>query len=99
MSVLAPGHGPLVDDAQAKLDEYISHRLERERRLIEALDHGARSVEAMLDQVWDDVPRQLRGAATWTLAAHLDKLEQEGRLVAGVERPQITLPGEAEPGP
>ena len=99
LSVLCPGHGPLVSDAGAKLDEYVSHRLERERRLVEALDQGARSVDALLDQVWDDAPRQLRGAATWTLAAHLDKLEQEGRLVAGVERPQITLPGEAEPGP
>ena len=84
---------------RAKLDEYVSHRLERERRLVEALDQGARSVDALLDQVWDDAPRQLRGPATWTLAAHLDKLEQEGRLLAGVERPQITLPGEAEPGP
>lgn len=99
LTVLCPGHGPLVGDAGAKLDEYVSHRLERERRLIEALDHGARSVDELLDQAWADAPPQLRGAATWTLAAHLDKLDQEGRLPEGVEQPDIRLPGDARRGP
>ena len=38
LSVICPGHGPYVWDPAAKLDEYISHRLDRERRLVEALD-------------------------------------------------------------
>jgi glyoxylase-like metal-dependent hydrolase (beta-lactamase superfamily II) len=87
LAVLCPGHGPLVDDPAAKLDEYISHRLERERRLVQALDAGGRSADELLDRVWDDVPAALRPAAAVTLAAHLDKLEEEGRLPAGVERP------------
>ncbi len=99
LSVLCPGHGPLVTDAAAKLNEYVAHRVERERRLIAALDENVRTVDGLLDQVWDDAPPQLRGAAAWTLAAHLDKLEQEGRLPAGVERPRITLPDAAEPAP
>ena len=87
LSAIAPGHGPPVDDPAAKLDEYISHRLDRERRLITALDAGKRSVDEMLDEVWDDAPTQLRMAAAVTLAAHLDKLADEGRLPDGVERP------------
>lgn len=83
---LLPGHGPLVEDPQAKLDEYIAHRLDRERRLVAALDGGARSVDALLDAVWDDAPGVLRLAAAVTLQAHLDKLEGEGRLPADVER-------------
>jgi glyoxylase-like metal-dependent hydrolase (beta-lactamase superfamily II) len=97
LAVLGPGHGPLVTDPAAKLDEYISHRLERERRLLEALQDGVRSVDGLLDRVWDDAPAQLRPAASWTLAAHLDKLEQEGRLPGGVERPELKLPGGAQP--
>jgi hypothetical protein len=46
----------------------------------------------MLDAAWDDVPEALRPAATVTLAAHLDKLESEGRLPAGVERPSLREP-------
>jgi glyoxylase-like metal-dependent hydrolase (beta-lactamase superfamily II) len=87
LSVLLPGHGPPVSDPAAKLDEYVAHRLERERRLLQGLDAGARSVSEMLNAAWDDVPEQLRPAATVTLAAHLDKLQAEGRLPAGVERP------------
>lgn len=91
VEVLCPGHGPPVHDVQAKLDEYISHRIERERRLLAALEHGGRSVDELLDEAWSEVPPQLRPAATVTLAAHLDKLADEGRLPAGVERPSIQL--------
>ena len=89
LDVLCPGHGPVVHDPQAKLDEYISHRLERERRLIGAFDRGKRTVDELLDEVWDDAPPELRPAATVTLAAHLDKLDAEGRLPPGVERPTL----------
>jgi glyoxylase-like metal-dependent hydrolase (beta-lactamase superfamily II) len=88
LRVLAPGHGPAVTAVDAKLDEYISHRLERERRLLAALDAGHRSVDELLDEAWSDAPAALRPAAAVTLAAHLDKLEDEGRLPGGVERPE-----------
>lgn len=88
LRLLAPGHGPVVEDPQAKLAEYIAHRLERERRLLAALAAGRRSVDALLADVWDDVPAALRPAAAVTLAAHLDKLADEGLLPAGVERPR-----------
>jgi hypothetical protein len=77
-----------VKDPQAKIDQYVSHRLDRERRLVAALDAGRRSVDELLDEVWDDAPEILRPAAAVTLAAHLDKLEEEGRLPEGVERPK-----------
>jgi glyoxylase-like metal-dependent hydrolase (beta-lactamase superfamily II) len=99
LKLLCPGHGPLVTDPAGKLEEYISHRLDRERRLVKALDEGTRSVDGLLDQAWDDAPPQLRLAASWTLAAHLDKLEQEGRLPFDVERPELKLPGGAQPAP
>lgn len=93
LTVLCPGHGPVVEDPEAKLQEYISHRLERERRVVAALARGARSAQGLLDDAWDDVPERLRPAAAWTLAAHLDKLDEEGRLPPGVERPSMSPPG------
>jgi glyoxylase-like metal-dependent hydrolase (beta-lactamase superfamily II) len=83
---LCPGHGPVVWNPRAKLTEYIEHRLDRERRLLEALDRGLRARDELLDDVWNDAPEVLRPAAALTLEAHLDKLEREGRLPAGVER-------------
>jgi glyoxylase-like metal-dependent hydrolase (beta-lactamase superfamily II) len=84
-----PGHGPLVTDAHGKLDEYRAHRLARETALLAALADGRRSVDQLLDAAWSEVPGLLRPAAAVTLAAHLDKLEEEHRLPPGVERPAI----------
>jgi glyoxylase-like metal-dependent hydrolase (beta-lactamase superfamily II) len=97
LDVLLPGHGPLIPYPREKLDEYIEHRLDRERRLLRALDAGLRSSDQLLDEVWDDAPRYLRPLAALTLAAHLDKLAQEGRLPEDVERPRIELPEGFEP--
>ncbi|MCW3000489.1 MAG: beta-lactamase domain protein [Solirubrobacterales bacterium] len=83
-----PGHGPVVEDPIARIDAYIAHRLEREHDLLDALAAGGRTIDALLDAAWSDVPDVLRPAAAVTLAAHLDKLEEEGRLPEGVERPQ-----------
>jgi glyoxylase-like metal-dependent hydrolase (beta-lactamase superfamily II) len=92
LSLLAPGHGPLVTDPEAKLDEYAAHRLEREQLLLDALARGLRTVDELLAAAWADAPAQLRPAAAITLAAHLDKLADEGRLPAGVERPPWPIP-------
>jgi glyoxylase-like metal-dependent hydrolase (beta-lactamase superfamily II) len=89
LELIGPGHGPLVNHPAARIDQYIAHRLERERRLLDALGQGKRTVAELLDDVWDDAPEALRPAASLTLAAHLDKLEQEGRLPEGVERPSL----------
>jgi glyoxylase-like metal-dependent hydrolase (beta-lactamase superfamily II) len=80
LTVLYPGHGPEVGDAQAKIAEYIAHRQEREDRLVAALDRGERSRAALLAEVWDDVPKELRMPAGIAMQAHLEKLEDEGRL-------------------
>ncbi len=49
LAVLCPGHGPPVWDAAGKLTEYLAHRRDRERRLVEALAAGRRSVDELLD--------------------------------------------------
>jgi glyoxylase-like metal-dependent hydrolase (beta-lactamase superfamily II) len=77
---LHPGHGREVTEPAAKLDEYIEHRLERERRIVAALRAGARTDDELLAAAWDHVPAGLRLPATWTLRAHLEKLREEGRL-------------------
>jgi glyoxylase-like metal-dependent hydrolase (beta-lactamase superfamily II) len=83
--VLCPGHGPYIWDPAVKLDEYVAHRLERERLLLEALAAGARDADALLDHAWSDTPPVLRPVAALTLQAHLEKLRDEGRLPDDLE--------------
>lgn len=84
---LLPGHGPVVEDPHAHLTTYLEHRRARETALLAALEAGARTVEALLDAAWGDVPAVLRPAAAVTLGAHLEKLAGEGRLPEGVQHP------------
>jgi glyoxylase-like metal-dependent hydrolase (beta-lactamase superfamily II) len=84
LEVLCPGHGPYVWDPHPKLEEYLAHRLERERRLLEALEAGLRSRDELLDAAWSDAPPALRPAAALTMEAHLEKLRDEGRLPEGL---------------
>ena len=92
LEVLCPGHGPFVHDPRAKIDEYIEHRLDRERKVVAALDSGIRDRDGLLDAAWDDVDWSagpyLRHAAGLTLDAYLDKLRDEGRLPDGVPSSQ-----------
>jgi glyoxylase-like metal-dependent hydrolase (beta-lactamase superfamily II) len=87
LDVLCPGHGPPIWKPRAKLDEYIEHRLAREHMLLAALGEGRRTTAELLDVAWSDVPAELRPVAAVSLCAHLDKLEDEGRLPEDVERP------------
>jgi glyoxylase-like metal-dependent hydrolase (beta-lactamase superfamily II) len=76
-----PGHGDGIDDPDAKLDEYLAHRAERERKLLAALDSGIApdDEDALLDAAWSDAPAAVRPFAAMTLNAHLEKLREEGR--------------------
>jgi glyoxylase-like metal-dependent hydrolase (beta-lactamase superfamily II) len=88
LEAILPGHGPVVWEPHAKLDEYIEHRLERERLVLEAVAGGARTRDELLDRAWSDVDFEsapyLRHAAGATLEAHLEKLSEEGRLPPGI---------------
>lgn len=84
LELIYPGHGPPITDPEAKIAEYIEHRLERERKLVEALQRGERSRRRLLAAAWDDVPERMHPVAAIVMQAHLDKLEAEGRLPAGL---------------
>jgi len=80
LELICPGHGPYVVDPAAKVRGYIEHRMDRERRLVAALERGERSRARLLDDAWDDVPNEMRPAAALVMEAHLEKLDAEGRL-------------------
>jgi len=80
IELIAPGHGPWIADPAAKLAEYVEHREMRERRLLAALERGERSRAALLAEAWDDIPVELLPMAAMAMEAHLEKLEEEGRM-------------------
>jgi glyoxylase-like metal-dependent hydrolase (beta-lactamase superfamily II) len=79
---LAPGHGSLIADAHAEIDRVTRHRLAREAKLAAALEaRGAATLDDVLPQVYDDVPKFMHPVARYSLLAHLIKLEEERRVL------------------
>lgn len=85
---LYPGHGPVVDDPRTVIDYYISHRLEREQQVLDALAAGHRTVEEIVARIYADVDPVLHPVAALTVRAHLAKLSREGRLPRGLDWPR-----------
>jgi glyoxylase-like metal-dependent hydrolase (beta-lactamase superfamily II) len=78
---LLPGHGPLVLQPAALIDEYVRHRLERERQVMDALRSGCATLDRIYDRVYGRLPPPLERAARDTVLAHLNKLVEEQRVL------------------
>jgi glyoxylase-like metal-dependent hydrolase (beta-lactamase superfamily II) len=76
------GHGPIVEDARAKIDEYIAHRVRRERELLAALAQGPRTIPQLVLHIYAAQRPILWPAAARQLLAYLMALVQEGRVQA-----------------
>jgi glyoxylase-like metal-dependent hydrolase (beta-lactamase superfamily II) len=77
---IAPGHGPMLSDPRAKIDEYIHHRLMREQQILAQLQGGPKSVDELVAVIYQDVDKKLHAAAGWSVRAHLTRLERAGRV-------------------
>ena len=75
-----PAHGPVRENAVALIDEYIAHRLERERQVLAAHASGAKNAREMRQTIYPDLDERLHGAAEIQIEAHLIKLREEGRV-------------------
>jgi glyoxylase-like metal-dependent hydrolase (beta-lactamase superfamily II) len=77
---LYPGHGPVIEDGSAAIEEYLAHRLERERQVMAAIGAGGSTVADIVSVVYADVDPSLRNAAAHQVETQLQKLVAEGRL-------------------
>ena len=71
---MLPGHGPIIEDPIALIDEYVAHRAKRERQIVKAMTEGAKTVQDIVTRVYPELPESLRAAAEETVEAHLKKL-------------------------
>jgi len=80
LSVLFGGHGPAVATPYKKIDEYISHRLEREQRILQAVREGATDPKQIVAKVYNDVSPKAHAMAERAVLAHLEKLREDGAI-------------------
>lgn len=78
--VIYPAHGPAIGDPARFVDDYVAHRLMREAKVLAAVQAGAGPIEELVPRAYDDTPAALHILAARSLLAHLEKLEQEGKV-------------------
>ena len=74
-----PGHGPVVIDAAGKLQEYLDHRAERERQIVEAISREPRTIAEIVAEIYAAYPPEVHELAARSVLAHLLKLSAAGR--------------------
>ncbi len=80
LSILFPAHGPAIGSAREKIEEYIEHRTMREDKILAAVKAGAALPHDIVEAAYTDVNPALWGLAERSTVAHLEKLEEEGRV-------------------
>ena len=88
-ATLYPGHGPVVENGAAVIQQYIAHRMEREAQLLEVLgsrhagagegagEGGCWTVDQLLEKVY---PPHVWEMARRGVLLHLHKLEVDGKV-------------------
>lgn len=77
---LFPGHGPVIESPRETVERLIRHRRDREKRVLAAVESGARTPDEVLDRAYDKDLSGVRELARATVVAHLEKLDAEGRV-------------------
>jgi hydroxyacylglutathione hydrolase len=81
LRAIAPGHGHLIEDPYGKIDEYVTHRHQREAQVIAALRAAGTATPAQLvEAIYVDTPDELKPVAACSVWAHLRKLAAEGAV-------------------
>ena len=82
LSVLFPGHGPAMANPYQKIDEYITHRRQREELILAAVREGASTPKEIVTLAYTDVSPKAHAMAERAVLAHLEKLVVDGLVHA-----------------
>ena len=74
---ILPAHGPAIEEPEKLVQQYIAHRLEREKQVLSGLRDGMRTIPALVDRIYVDLAADLVPMARESVLAHLLKLQDE----------------------
>jgi glyoxylase-like metal-dependent hydrolase (beta-lactamase superfamily II) len=80
VSRICPGHGDVMEDPTAVLDEYVAHRKLRERQILKLLKAKPATIPRIVSTLYTDTPEGLIAMARKQVHAHLLKLKAEGKV-------------------
>ncbi len=91
LNALMPAHGPVVMDARGKIEEYIQHRGEREKMILDLLEVEPRTIPNLVKIIYKNVPESLHQLAGLSVQAHLEKLLRERKAQRNDEQYSVIV--------
>jgi endoribonuclease LACTB2 len=89
-----PGHGPVIVDGPAKISEYIKHRKEREKQVLDVLSHdkeGGWTAMDIVKIIYKGYPENLYEPAKHGIELILRKLLDDGKVEHNEEKDTWSL--------
>ncbi|XP_004637595.1 endoribonuclease LACTB2 [Octodon degus] len=86
--IIYPGHGPVIKNAEAAIQQYIAHRNYREEQILQFIrDNFEKSFTKteLVKTLYKNVPENLHKMAERNLELHLKKLEKEGKIFSNMD--------------
>ncbi|MGX2996387.1 MBL fold metallo-hydrolase [Streptomyces sp. JNUCC 64] len=80
VTVVLPGHGPVLEDARGAMEFYLAHRAHRLAQVETAVEDGHRTAAQVVARVYADVDRSLWPAAELSVRAQLEYLREHGLI-------------------
>ena len=79
-----PGHGEKIENPRQRVRALKTHRLQREAAILEKIRQGEKTLNRIVETVYASTDKRLHGAAALTAMAHLERLQNLGRIsIAG----------------
>ncbi len=79
-TIAFPGHGGQYETPARVAKAYLIHRRMRDTAILEAIRHGATSVEQVVAQIYKGLDPRLVGAASMSVLAHIEHQVERGLL-------------------
>ncbi|XP_050437733.1 endoribonuclease LACTB2-like isoform X1 [Adelges cooleyi] len=82
--VMYPGHGSVINNTVQRVNNYIQHRIDREREIIKILsEHPLQTmtIKDFVDVIYKGISKKLQEVATISVVQHLLKLKKEGKVL------------------
>lgn len=76
-----PGHWRPLDGGREVIQTYITHRKQREEQIFQAVDASGVDIDRIVEVAYRDTPLHLHPIARFSALAHLEMLEDEGRVL------------------
>lgn len=77
-----PGHGDAIHEPHKAVSAMRTHRLMRERAIMERVSGGDDAIEEIVAALYAGLDQRLHKAAGLSVLAHLEKLEDDGRVAS-----------------